>query len=217
MEGDEAVEKPSGAVSEPPNPSASAATPHAVFLSYASHDSETANSICHFLESHGVSCWMAPRDVPAGALYADAIVRAINEAKALVVVLSQSAVASSHVGKEVERASSKKKKIIAFRIDAAPLTPALEYFLSESQWIDVPALGMPAALGKLKEAVGQEPATPAQQIPVTKRAGGSRKRFAIAAAILICVGGAAAVLGMHFWTLNHRAARPAAPPAITDQ
>ena len=49
-----------------------------------------------------------------------------------MVVLSQSAAVSSHVGKEIERASSKKKKIIAFRIDPAPLTPALEYFLSES-------------------------------------------------------------------------------------
>jgi hypothetical protein len=32
-------------------------------------------------EAAGISCWMAPRDVPGGALYADAIVRAINEAR----------------------------------------------------------------------------------------------------------------------------------------
>ena len=133
--------------------SSAVGTSRSVFLSYASHDADGARTICEYLERHGVSCWMAPRDVPAGALYADAIVRAINEAQALVVVLSQSAVASSHVGKEVERASSKKKKIIAFRVDAAPLTPALEYFLSESQWIDVPAVGMSAALAKLKETL----------------------------------------------------------------
>jgi hypothetical protein len=82
-------------------------------------------------------------------------VRAINEAKALVVVLSQSAVVSSHVGKEIERASSKNKRIIAFRLDAAALNPALEYFLSKSQWIDVQALRIPAALAKLAEAVGK--------------------------------------------------------------
>ena len=51
-----------------------------------------------------MSCWMASRDVKPGTVYADAIVRAINEAKALVLVLSGSAVASSHVGREVERA-----------------------------------------------------------------------------------------------------------------
>jgi adenylate cyclase len=41
------------------------------------------------------------------------------------------------------------------RTDAAPLTRSFEYFLSESQWIDVSALGMPAALTKLTQAVRQ--------------------------------------------------------------
>jgi len=58
--------------------------------------------------------------VAPGALYADAIVRAINEAKVLLIVLSQSAVASSHVGREVERAASKRKQIIAFRSTPQP-------------------------------------------------------------------------------------------------
>src|SRR6202795_4398465 len=135
----------SEAVSQPPGASAAAGS-RTVFLSYASADAVVANQVCEFLESHGVSCWMAPRDVKPGSVYADAIVRAINEAKALVLVLSGSAMGSSHVGGEVERAASKHKQIIAFRVDASSLSPALEYFLSDSQWIDVPALGMPAAL-----------------------------------------------------------------------
>ena len=103
--------------------------------------------------ARGIPCWIAPRDVKPGAQYADAIVRAIGEAKAVVLIMSASAMVSSHVRREVERAASKYKPIIAFRLDAAALNPALEYFLSESQWIDVPALGMPAALSKLAEAV----------------------------------------------------------------
>ena len=98
---------------------------------------------------------MAPRDVTPGSQYADEIVGAINDAKILVLVLSEHAVASTHVGKELERASSKRRRIIALRIDAAPLTRSFEYFLSESQWIDVAALGMPGALTKLTQAVGQ--------------------------------------------------------------
>jgi succinyl-CoA synthetase alpha subunit len=66
---------------------------------------------------------MAPRDVRPGAQYADAIVRAINEAKGMVLVLSGSAVASDHVAREVERAASKRKPIFAFRIDSAALNP----------------------------------------------------------------------------------------------
>jgi hypothetical protein len=146
---------------------------------------------CSALEAAGFPCWMAPRDVKPGAQYADAIVRAINEAQAVVLVLSASAVASSHVGREVERAASKHKQIIAFRLDAEPLNPALEYFLGESQWIDVPALGMPAALTKLAEAVGQESLTSAQANPVGKRPVGTTgigKRLIVAAAAVIGVG-----------------------------
>jgi TolB-like protein/Flp pilus assembly protein TadD len=195
---------------------ATAGTARHLFISYASHDAEVAQKVCSALEAAGFPCWMAPRDVKPGAQYADAIVRAITEVKALVVVLSASGVASSHVGREVERAASKHKQIIAFRLDAAPLNPALEYFLGESQWIDVPALGMSAALAKLAEAVGQGSAAPVQQIPATKRAAGTKKQFGIAAAILISLG-AAAALGMHFWSSNHRSARPVVAAAITDK
>jgi TolB-like protein len=178
------------------------------FISYASHDAEVAQKACSALEASGFSCWMAPRDVKPGAQYADAIVGAINEAQAVVLVLSASAVASSHVGREIERAASKHKQIIALRIDAAPLNRALEYFLGESQWIDVPALGMSAALTKLTEAVGRGPATSSHEDPKAHHAGSSLKRVAIIAAVLVCVG-AAALLGAHYWSLNHRAAQSA--------
>src|SRR5271167_2931270 len=140
-----------------------------IFISYAANDAETANSACRYLEGRGVNCWIAPRNVKAGAQYADAIVRAINEAAAVVVVMSASAMASSHVRREVERAAAKHKQIIAFRIDAAALIPALEYFLSESQWIDALKLGIPAALTKLAEALGSASATSAHESPVTLR------------------------------------------------
>src|SRR6202166_4835382 len=145
----------SEAVSQPPGTSATAGASRTVFVSYASPDAEIANQACDFLESDGVSCWMAPRDVKPGAAYADAIVRAINEASALVLVLSAAAMASEHVSREVERAASKHKQVVAFRVDAAALSAELEYFLSRSQWIDAPALGMAGALAKLKEAVGR--------------------------------------------------------------
>jgi nucleotide-binding universal stress UspA family protein len=76
-----------------------------VFISYASQDAAVANSIVENLEQQGVKCWVAPRDVKPGAPYADAIIRAINEAKAMVLVLSSSATDSSHVAREVERAA----------------------------------------------------------------------------------------------------------------
>jgi TolB-like protein len=124
-----------------------------VFVSYASQDAAGAASLVEALERHGIACWIAPRDIKAGALYADAIVRAISGAKAFILVLSESAIASSHVSKEIERASSKKRPIITLRIDAAPLTPALEYFLSESQWVEAQSGSTDTAYSKIVEAI----------------------------------------------------------------
>jgi TolB-like protein/Flp pilus assembly protein TadD len=200
-----------------PGPTGEAAAASArVFISYASHDAGVAQKVCSALEAAGLPCWMAPRDVKAGAQYADAIVRAINQAKAVVLVLSGSAVVSSHVAREVERAASKRKQIIAFRIDGAPLSPELEYFLSNSQWIEVAKLGMPAALAKLKEDAGQESASSSLSNPVTRRGSRRAKRFVIAAVVLIAVGVAVA-LGVHFWSGNHSGAQTPAVAAITDK
>ncbi len=113
-----------------------------VFISYASRDIAIADAVVASLESAGVTCWIAPRDVVPGALYADEIIRAINECSAVVLVLSAGSVASHHVGKELERASSKQRRIITLRTDATALPRAFEYFLSESQWIEVGAGGI---------------------------------------------------------------------------
>jgi TolB-like protein/Flp pilus assembly protein TadD len=171
--------KTSGGAPAPPD--ASAGTP-TVFISYASQDAAVAGALVEALERHGVGCWIAPRDVKAGALYADAIVRAISCAKAIVLVLSESGIASSHVGKEIERASSKKRPIIALRIDAAPLTPALEYFLSESQWVEAQTGSMEAAYAKLIDAIRDTaprntPAVPGQVSAATGRVPGPKLRF----------------------------------------
>jgi TolB-like protein/Tfp pilus assembly protein PilF len=186
-----------------------------VFVSYASQDAAVANLIVENLEQHGLKCWIAPRDVKPGAQYADAIVRAINEADAVVLVMSGSAVASPHVGKEIERGSSKRKPIIAFRIDGALLNNALEYFLSESQWIDVPALGMPAALTKLAEAVGHV-STVTPQVATPVRSGGVTKRAVIVAAAVIGVSAAVAT-GVRFWQQSRGGGQSPAVAVISDK
>jgi TIR domain len=218
----------SEAVSHPPGASAAAGS-RSVFLSYASADAQIANQVCEYLESHGVSCWMAPRDVKPGAVYADAIVRAINEASALVLVLSGAAMASEHVSREVERAGSKHKQIIALKIDATALSAELEYFLSRSQWIDVLALGMPAALARLAEAVGQGSRASATDLasssgsdsggPAVSRAVGTANvaRRVIFAAAVVVVLGIAGTLATHFWPTKHPEAQAPAVAAISDK
>jgi TolB-like protein len=186
----------------------------AVFISYSSQDAAVAAALVEALERHGLACWIAPRDVKAGALYADAIVRAISSAKAFVLVLSESAIASSHVGKEVERASSKKRPIIALRIDATPLTPAFEYFLSESQWVEVQAGNMEAAYAKLFDAI-REPERPAPGIILAVAPEASagtappvhpnsrRNRILLVAGLAVVAVALAALLADKFWLAKH--------------
>ena len=126
-----------------------------VCVSYASQDAAVAKAAVESLERLGIKCWIAPRDVTQGLHDPDQTVAAIDTAKVLVLVLSQHAIASANVGREVERAALQRRRIIGLRTEATQLTRSFEYFLSETQWIDVAALGMPAALARLTQAVRQ--------------------------------------------------------------
>lgn len=131
---------------------ASASTP-VVFISYASQDAAIASAVVEALEHHGVSCWIAPRDVTPGEFYADAIVGAINATCVLVLVLTENATASPHVLREIERASAKRHPVVSLRVDNASLPRGLEYFLSASHWLDAKSSGIDTALPKLVVAV----------------------------------------------------------------
>jgi hypothetical protein len=126
---EEGAGKTSEAKSQPLR-SAVAGSSRPVFISYASHDAAVAQKVCSALEAAGFPCWIAPRNVVPGTMYADGIVHAIDESSILVLILSEQAVASAHVGREIERAVSKRHPVVALRIDAAPLTAAFEYFLN---------------------------------------------------------------------------------------
>ena len=173
-----------------------------------------------------MACWIAPRDVKAGALYAEAIVRAISDAKALVLVLSENSVASAHVSKEVERASSKRRPVIALRIDDAPLSPALEYFLGESHWIDARAGGMDAAMAKLIAAIREPERTMPGTIPAvaagTSVGTGSaahlkpqRRRVLLAAGFAVVAVALTALLADKLWLSKHAKTEQGAAPVAS--
>ncbi len=167
-----------------------------VFISYASQNAATANALVAALERQGLKCWVAPRDVAPGSLYADEIIRAINGTKVLVLVLSEDAIASPHVGKEVERATSKGKPVVTLRTDTARLTTAFEYFLSASQWIDLAADGMETAFDKVATAIRRQMAPASGVVSLggsersapTRSAAGNRKFSVIMATVAaLCV------------------------------
>ncbi|MFM2118912.1 MAG: hypothetical protein RL722_380 [Pseudomonadota bacterium] len=109
---------------------------HDVLISYSTFDKQQADAICNGLESQGIRCWIAPRDVPAGAEYADSIVRAIDAAQVMVLVYSSHTDGSKQVRREVERAVSNGITIMPVRIEAAEMSPVFEYYVGFVQWLD---------------------------------------------------------------------------------
>ncbi|MGA2397483.1 MAG: toll/interleukin-1 receptor domain-containing protein [Steroidobacteraceae bacterium] len=130
------------------------------FISYAAADKAAADAIVAALERVGVACWIAPRDVTPGVFYADAIVQAINAAQLMIVVLSMNSVGSQHVLREVERASAKRRPLVAFRLNTTSLPTGLEYFLSASHWLDASGGPTDRALPHLVTAVRRLLASP---------------------------------------------------------
>jgi len=113
------------------------AMPHDVFLSYASTDRAAADAVCAALEARGIRCWIAPRDVPAGADWGEAILTAIGRAHAMVLVLSRQTAASVHVRNEVVTAVSQSLALVPVRIEDCQPGGALRLHLAGSHWLNV--------------------------------------------------------------------------------
>ena len=99
---------------------------HDVFISYSHKDKAIADAACAALEREGVRVWIAPRDISPGAEWGGAIIDAINNAKAMVLIFSANANDSPQIRREVERAVNKEVPILPFRIEAVEPTQSLE-------------------------------------------------------------------------------------------
>ncbi len=107
-----------------------------IFISHSSTDVESANELVLELEKRGLSCWIAPRNIPAGSDYPTEILKAVHQCKALIVLVSESSIESKHVQSEVSRASSEKNPIYPVRLLDIQIAGGLQFFLELSQWID---------------------------------------------------------------------------------
>lgn len=111
-------------------------TENFVFISYSSKEYADATKVCIFLESKGVNCWMAPRNITPGESYASQIVTAINKCAALILLASQDSNDSGHVSNEISIAFDKKKTIIPFRLKEFNFSDEFIYFLGRKHWIN---------------------------------------------------------------------------------
>ncbi|TAK14748.1 MAG: toll/interleukin-1 receptor domain-containing protein, partial [Acidobacteria bacterium] len=109
---------------------------HDIFISHAQADKAVADLVCATLEQRGIRCWIAPRDIRPGADWGGAIVAAIRQSRAMVLVFSDSANASRHIPRELERAIDSGIPIVPFRIENTLPRGSLEYNLALVHWLD---------------------------------------------------------------------------------
>ncbi|MBL8987389.1 MAG: toll/interleukin-1 receptor domain-containing protein [Gemmatimonadetes bacterium] len=122
---------------------------HDVFISYSTRDQATALAVVNGLESAGIRCWIAPRDIKAGDVWAQAIVSAIAASRAMVLVFSSHANRSSHVVNEVDAAIRKGAIVVPFRIEDVMPEGAMEYHLRTRHWLDALTSDQSRHIGEL--------------------------------------------------------------------
>ncbi|HZC34208.1 MAG TPA: DUF3365 domain-containing protein, partial [Chthoniobacterales bacterium] len=126
-----------------------------VFISHSSKDKPTADAICNHLESAGVRCWIAPRDIPFGSDWTEGITTGIGSCKVFVLVFSEHANDSEHVRREVAKAFSLGLAVIPFRTEEVQPSRSLGYFLETVHWLDAITPPLQDHLAKLTDQVKQ--------------------------------------------------------------
>jgi TPR repeat protein len=109
---------------------------HDVFISYSAKNKTTADAVCVMLESNGIRCWIAPRDVIPGMEWGECIIDAIEQSRIMVLVFTAAANDSPQIRREVERAVNHGVAILPLRIEDVMPGRALEYFIGNVHWLD---------------------------------------------------------------------------------
>lgn len=107
-----------------------------LFISHASEDGPAVQRIVDYLEREGITCWIAGRDIPPRAVYAEAITEGVKNASACGVIVSRAANASDAIKRELELASRHKRPFIPIRIEDVEPGPGLDYYLNNVQWME---------------------------------------------------------------------------------
>lgn len=132
-----------------------------VFILYARPDIEVAKTLAATLRAAGFNPWLDVEQLSPGAVWATAVLEAIERSVAVVVIVSRNFHARRFPKRELQMAldvlrshTDTQSPIIPARIDDAPVPASLE----KIQWVDLnDAHGLEAVLAGVRSAV--EPRT----------------------------------------------------------
>jgi len=109
---------------------------HDVFISHSAQDKTIANAVCAALEAAKIRCWIAPRDIRSGENWAEAITKAVKTSRVMVLLFTESSNRSKQVAKELTLAINSEVIVVPFKIDDTLPSGLMEYYLSDTHWLD---------------------------------------------------------------------------------
>src|SRR5262249_24896454 len=112
-------------------------------------DRDFAVRLNNCLKDQGINVWVDTQEIQGGDAWRAAIVRAITDCDAFLVILSPQCVASKNVVKELSLASDKNRRIVPLICEPCDIPDDMQYQLAELQRIDFCELGFDAALQRL--------------------------------------------------------------------
>ena len=112
------------------------AEPADVFISYSREDKDRVLELAAKLRSAGVSLWIDQGGIDGATLWGEEIVKALENAKVLLLVVTESAVRSHNVAKEVVLASERKGHILPVHLEPTQIPSSLRYPLAGIQHIE---------------------------------------------------------------------------------
>lgn len=132
-----------------------------VFISHSSKDKDIAELICRVLESNGIRCWIAPRDITGGDDWSASITNAIGSTKVFIVIYSENSASSTQVPKEIALADSAHSHIIPYKLDDTELSASFKYYLTTNHWVNASRqdYNLDGLMAAVQHALGRETAT----------------------------------------------------------
>ncbi|MCJ7451266.1 MAG: TIR domain-containing protein, partial [Steroidobacteraceae bacterium] len=107
-----------------------------VFLSYSREDKTRVLDLAGRLRAAGVNLWIDQGSIDGAALWGESIVRALEGAKVLLLMVTPSAVSSHNVAKEVMLTSERKGHILPVHLEPTTIPLGLKYPLAGIQHIE---------------------------------------------------------------------------------
>jgi adenylate cyclase len=107
-----------------------------VFISYSREDKDRVVALAQQLREAGVSLWIDQGGIDGAAMWSEEIVNALENSKVLMLMVSEKAVTSHNVVKEVTIASERKGHILPVHLEPTRIPQGLKYPLAGIQHIE---------------------------------------------------------------------------------